>query len=270
MELLKYPLDKISDKSKNHYISRLQYLIKKSGFICPLKLFEYIKIHFSNCFTQRTYLQSLIVYKESSKELSKNIYEFCNILRHQGYKNHNKYKISLTIPEVIEKVKNTYIENSKERILLLIFCEWPLRDNIPNIFHFKEDLEVENLKNNQFPNYNFMYIDSNEKVHVVICKSKTVPKYFSPIDKQMSEDFQNNFKNFIIDNKADIFGIGNKIRNSKLISKLFKKCGVEQGCINLLRRLHRRDALNSGNVEIIKENALLSFHNLKTANDYNF
>lgn len=153
------------------------------------------------------------------------------------------------IKKLIEEKLPLYDEN---RLIGLIYCWWPLRDDLQIIFLGTHD--------------NYLTIDEDGKYLLTISKSK---KIYQPISRYLPDDIkqlmEEHIKKNCIKKGEYIFGKGKK---SWRIARLFKKIGLK-GSINVFRRAHRANALESNNKNLVIETAHNSFHSLKTASHYN-
>lgn len=265
----------MKDSSLLQHLRRLVLLEQRCGSSEFLCMYNYLMNSDMNPFTKRSYLQSLLKHKNISVEQRNNIYDYCAYLRHAGYRDHDKYKKLMTLDEIKALIETYYQNICWEKLFLQLFAEWPLRDNIPFtcISKISALKHKSDLKEGIYPVSNFFYVDG-EDVHCVIANTKTVPKYYKPIDRTMSFQFAALFfdlykKNIETEEEFVVFDLNQKTRNDKLIAKLFRQIGVEGGSINYLRRVHRQNALKTNDIEAIRNNAMYSFHSLDTANVYN-
>ncbi len=262
----------MKESSRLQHESRLKHVAKCCGSGDIDCMYNYLMSATMNPFTKRTYLLSLTKHANINDKVKFDIYDYCKYLRQLGYREHKKYKNLVSLNEVKQMATMGYPQPCWEKMLVLLYCEWPLRDNIPSkcLSISNAAMHLSNTKNGILPEDNFFYVHEN-KVHCFVGKTKTVPKVYQPIDRIMSEEFSVLFRTLVKANEnsdVQVFPVG-KGRNDKLIARLLRGIGVEGGSINYMRRVHRQAALETKDMNVIRENARLSFHSLDTANDYN-
>lgn len=166
---------------------------------------------------------------------------------------------TLTIPEIDEvrqKIRQTFVENDVRRCIGLIYCWWPLRDDLALRYLVDKD-NCLLLNNDTAP---------SSKYKMTIRKSKVLKE---PVTRLVPEEIANLIDILVTRNSLKrgdfLFGSGKK---TWVIQRLLKKIGY-RGSINLFRRMHRNNAIKSKNEIVIIETAKNSFHSLTTAPHYN-
>ena len=175
------------------------------------------------------------------------------IAQHQVTK---RGRVVPTIEEVTRKILTTFGENDTRRLVGLLYMWWPLRDDLK--IKYVPDLPGVDENENHLT-------DHGDHLSLTISKSKYISE---PITRDLPPRLAEMFKKYIATNHIKygdyIFGKG---KHSSMVRRMFIKMGMN-GNINLIRQMHRKQAVGTRDPTQILNTARNSLHSVRTAEHY--
>ena len=160
------------------------------------------------------------------------------------------------INEIKLKILDTFPIGDVRRLIGLLYCWWPLRDDFQIVY-------LENIDNCLTINQDEALIN---KYQITIRKSKRIA---APLTRLVPLEIEKLIDNHVARHNVRpgdyLFGNSKK---SWMVKRMMKKIGVNAS-INTFRRMHRKYALESRDEKIIIETARNSLHSIVTAPHYN-
>lgn len=252
-----------------------------SDSVVVRKLFDVINKHPTySPLTKRSYIQSIKALECVDSSLLDEMNYEIYAKKVQYDRENTKFTTPLPLDVIREKILHTFPLGSMQRVLGLVHCEWPIRDDCAGMKmlpYDKIDDFFRDAKKGVFPPYNVVYIDHFHRANIVICVSKTVPKFHRPIRMTMSDEFTQSLMCYLrrsipghelFTTDVDVFG--NAARLNWMVKDILQRAGVDapDAGVNYMRRAHRHEAKKKNCFLTVEDTAKLSFHKLEKTFDY--
>lgn len=271
-------LTKIQESSRNQYLVRLQNFVATYNNIDDFLVFceEVYKQTYQQAkewYTVRGQLHvlRLIVrahYNELDPKVRDNIIDLAEDFDLATHNARNEHRSTLQVvdKEYFRKLADEAYKENKITLrmycIILIYSEVPLRDDLQ--VTWQQSVEDSTGKSN--------YLSSSGDIVVLhIVKGKTIPRVYNARSYNLSPFTSMNILQYVktldIDTGSYVFG-RNKLSND--IVDILTRMGIStnQGGINYIRRMHRTNAVASGNRAFIAAVRKASAHSALSAQGY--
>lgn len=267
-------LTKINESTRNQYTVRAKSFLDKFSSVDAF-LQEAERIYSAGFFdlewhTMRSFLHMLrLLVRMHYNSIDKNVGDAIIDLAEDFDVETHQQRESIHAKESVTD-KSTFVENAtnafnKQKLTLKMYCIALIYSEIP----LRDDLQIQ-WQTPLHDNVNYMTTNGNT-VYLHIVKSKTIPRKYNARTYTLSLDTSQRILEYVRQKQLEdgefVFG---KTKLSREITEILSRMGIAApgGAINYVRRMHRSNAVASGNRAYMAAVRRASAHSAITAKGY--
>lgn len=188
----------------------------------------------------RHYILALCLEEAQSRNLLNHYDSEMAKFEKTGLNDVSTYKQDFLDPKALRQfVLDNYnpSKNFSHYITGLIYSQYPLRDDLTNIYYYKVDEYTKDSL--QLKNDNYIY-DDGTTMCIKLNKTKTIPRVYPPISLPLDEDIAIAIRSHPFDKEKPVL----RGRRSVILKTILNKMNIVSngGAINFIRRSHAKDS----------------------------